>query len=297
MCTEKREDNYWISRRACLLAVVSFLYLTTMSIATTYGDGSGWHNSNNPLDTTGDEFFALDDVLAITNALEDPFYRSGENDMLPSVATPPPFVDVVPNCVLSPIDLVNVVNAVNNDDAFIAGPQPSIDPLPSDVFVSLRVTDLDGNVIDETNVGSTVLLVATAEDRADGSVGVFASYFDLQFDPAMLSVDGDPEFGFGAATNPGVATTGEIAGIGGARRNFFDPGKEEFVVAVPFLATQIGQANFTGDNGAALVYDQYDWFAPQFVGATLTVVPEPSCGALLAPLLLFFIQRPHRRPR
>ena len=167
--------NYRVKNRLlrkfamCVVATWFGLAFCPMASA----DSSGWHNSANAFDASGDGLFAPDDLVIVVNETLFPTIANLDGS-LPDVATPPPFVDINNDCFATPLDWLTMVNEIYNNGSILNGPPANVSLQPSEVIIRLRVRDLDGNLIQQTNVGSTVMLEATIQDVDEDSISAFA---------------------------------------------------------------------------------------------------------------------------
>jgi hypothetical protein len=283
--TAKRHGNY----NVCI-AIIGVL----LSLVSTQGwASSGWQNPTDALDVSGDEALAPDDLLIVANELlqyVDPISKNGQ---LPPVSTAPPFLDVNGDCFIAPLDALLLVNSIHGDpDAWLNGVPSNTVLSPSDSAIELRLSDAAGNLISQSNVGSTVFLTAVLIDDAATSRGSFAGYLDLGFDDQLVSVV-DTVFPVGRQlVNEGTLAAGLLTGIGSSTGNFGEIFRESFqgaseleLFTVTFSVEELGVVDFTGMNGASLVFGNNDWLRPTLNGTSLTVVPEPRLGWLILLLL------------
>ena len=173
------------------------------------------------------------------------------------------------------------------------------------------------NSISQVNVGDKFELKVYAQDlRELERGGVFAAYLDIEFDTAMVSVDGPIAYGdfyqyvqTGTVTDFGLANVGAVGfqAVESSIPGFTVPaplGPDEFLVfSVPLQATMGGSLSFMGRpasdqfQNVVLVFGQNAGVDPTDVEfgslAPFTVVPEPSSAVLLVLGSLVFIRRRH----
>lgn len=174
----------------------------------------------------------------------------------------------------------------------------------ADLLASAQVfvEDLSGNAISSINVGSDFRLkvvVQDIRDPADMFPGIFSAYLKVAFDNTLVTVPvgTTPNFvspfaqygggAFYAITSSGTLTT---INAGSFSTTFVIPGNApQTMFTFQFHAAAAGVESFVPSFDATLgheflFYNPTDVLAPseiQFIGAQLTIVPEPSCIALL----------------
>lgn len=116
--------------------------------------------------------------------------------------------------------------------------------------VRLEVAATDGTPLSTLEVGQTFVVNAYVQDLRTSPQGVFASYFDLQYDSSLVSVVGEGiEYGedFPNGHRADAGTLGTVADVGGFA-GFTQLGAgEELLVSVTFVALASGLAEFTAD--------------------------------------------------
>ncbi|MEM8678893.1 MAG: putative Ig domain-containing protein, partial [Planctomycetota bacterium] len=110
--------------------------------------------------------------------------------------------------------------------------------------------NLDGDVVTEVNTGDSFVLVLSVQDvRGDSAAGVFSDYADINYDGALVEVDGTFEFSttYGAGNSGSTATFGLLDEVGGT--DGISPlGGDVFeVMRIQMRAVAPGTATFTGD--------------------------------------------------
>lgn len=204
---------------------------------------TSWQNRANPIDVNGDGFFSSDDEWILGYELE----KTGPRELAPptNIEGPPPFLDV------------------NGDGVFS---HADIEALYADyVLFRLQPVSLDGSPIDQVTVGESFAVQVRVEDLRDDPRGVFAAYLDVEYDPALVSLDGELQFGdiyvndiSGDTSRPGLideagAFSGSIEPLGGG---------EFTVFTARFTATAAGEVVFSGnpaDDTPARDVNVYGW--------------------------------------
>ncbi|REK09071.1 MAG: hypothetical protein DWQ37_19645 [Planctomycetota bacterium] len=178
---------------------------------------------------------------------------------------------------------------------------------PALVQATMEVTDLGGNPITSIEAGGDFLLRAIVQDVRQPTPevsGVFAAYVNVDFDPSVAliepgtSLDHAPFFNI--LKSGDLSVPGQITAAGGAGVSLNAPGSDpQLLWSVMIHAEAPGTTTFTPSYFSApgeewLLYglDSVPPFMQdqvEFVGTSLTVVPEPSTfvlasvpGALLA---------------
>jgi cyclophilin family peptidyl-prolyl cis-trans isomerase len=131
--------------------------------------------------------------------------------------------------------------------------------------IRLQPVDLAGTPLSSVSVGQSFKLQAIAEDLRGNPTGVFAAYFDLNYDAALVELDGANPItrknNFDITPAGATTTPGLIDELGAARNSTAASLEESLVfVEVQFKAKATGQVNFTSDpaegNGRSfLLYD------------------------------------------
>ncbi len=103
---------------------------------------------------------------------------------------------------------------IRNDLTISGSPQPSGSLSNKEVRVEVFPTNLSGARISELSFGEEFILRATVKDvrpttaRINGNVGVYAAYFDVNWDPALAEAIGTPVFATNF-TNGASGTVGQ----------------------------------------------------------------------------------------
>ncbi len=123
--------------------------------------------------------------------------------------------------------------------------------------------------------------------------GVFAAYLNVNFDAGLAAIDPAADLDFGSyfplSRTFDVATAGKVKGAGASSGSIAEPTEQmQSLWSVPVTAMHPGVVNFTPwfDSGeghgvlllletAALPQAEIQW-----VGTSLTIVPEPSSVVL-----------------
>ncbi len=131
--------------------------------------------------------------------------------------------------------------------------------------IRLQVVDLNDNPLTTISIGQSFKVQAIADDLRENNTGVFAAFFDLNYDSAIVELDGaNPIIRKNSfdVTPSGITTTLGIVDELGAARNSTAASNLGSVVftEVRFKAKASGTANFTSDapegNGRSfLLYD------------------------------------------
>ncbi len=150
--------------------------------------------------------------------------------------------------------------------------------------VRLEVASTDGTPVSTLTAGQAFVVNVYVEDLRDVPEGVFASYFDLQYDSSLVSVNGEIEYGseFPNGHRADATTVGSVVDVG-AFAGFTELGSGEFLLAsVPFVTLANGVADFTADTTNASAGDDTRLFGldtsvplgqVSFVGVTLQIGP------------------------
>jgi len=144
------------------------------------GDGlSPWQNAAAPSDVNADGFTSPLDLLLVIRelnqgprALASTGEGEGESGM---------YYDVNGDEMLTSLDVLTVIRELNAE-----GEGESVE-------ISLEITDIDGNAVEEIAVGGEFVLNAYVQDLrtiddAPVGLGVFSAYMDVQFDTSKASV-------------------------------------------------------------------------------------------------------------
>ena len=186
----------------------------------------------------------------------------------------------------------------------------------------VEVDDLSGNPISSIAAGQDFKITVAVQDirsPVDEFPGIFAAYLDLSFDstladiaPTTTPVFGSPfaPYGGGASYSLSHNVTTVKINAGSFSLSLTSPGNAPQVLyTIQAHAQAPGIENFlpsfTSDPGMdVLFYNPPDVLSPsdlQFVGASLTIVPEPSSLALVAAGILatsaVFVSRCGQRKR
>jgi large repetitive protein len=123
----------------------------------------------------------------------------------------------------------------------------------------------NGQALTSVSVGQTFTLRVFADDLRASATGVFAAYFDLNFDSAIVELDGASPItrlnAFEISPSGGTSTPGLIDDFGAARSSTTASNLQEVVVAeIRFRAKAAGQVNFStdaaeGTGRSILLYD------------------------------------------
>ena len=289
----------YICRRFFYPSVALWLPVVCASAAM----AADWQNPADPLDVRGDGVVAAADVIEIVNELNGPVFSdpvTGALPIPPSPPNPPPFLDVSGDDFVSLLDMMTVRDAIN-------GITTSVGPSGDLVRVRLETSNEVGDPISRIGLGSTFFLNVFVEDIHDEPSGVGAAFLDVRFDPALVSPGGVVTPGeFFSLRAPDTSTPG-LLDEGGGLRSTQQLGAGEFLLfSVPFLADAPGVVTFLPE--PATLTPMHDVLLSGltepvptdrivYVGASITVVPEPSGTVLLslAVLVLLSYQRRQRQ--
>ena len=120
---------------------------------------------------------------------------------------------------------------------------------PDLVQLRLAITDTQGNVLTSVPQGGDFQLRGFVRDLRSDAKGVFAGYFDVNFDTALASVVGDIDHGNLYTTAPsGSVVAAGLDEVGGAQAGTNQLGAaEQLLFGVNMKATKSGTLNFTSD--------------------------------------------------
>jgi hypothetical protein len=167
--------------------------------------------------------------------------------------------------------------------------------------ISVVATDLSGNPILAINPGSQFLLQAKVADVRNPEPdfqGVFAAYLNVSFNGNMASIASNAQFDFGSyfplSRTFDINTAGKILGAGASSGTVTEPTQHlQPLWSVPMTAVKPGVVNFNPwfDNGSG--HEVLLLLEPgalpqadiQYLGTSLTIVPEPS-GIVLGAFFL-----------
>ena len=163
------------------------------------------------------------------------------------------------------------------------------------VAVSLEATNLSGTPITSIPAGGSFHLEAIIQDIRNPPPsydGVFAGYLNVTYNPALVTIVPTATITYGPTFTPSLtpsgdlSTPGQINEIGVSSESFASPGNAPQLLwaIIPATATLAGIEIFvpsfdsTPGHDTLLYGDDSAVPASQisFIGATLTVVPEPS---------------------
>ena len=119
--------------------------------------------------------------------------------------------------------------------------------------VRLQLVDLNDNPINSVSVGQSFKIQAIADDLRDTAAsGVFAAYFDLNYDSNIVELEGSSPItrknNFEVTPSGTTTTLGLIDELGAARSSTTASQLTSVVILdVRFRAKAAGQANFTSD--------------------------------------------------
>ena len=226
-----------------------------------------YQNAANQFDVNGDGHVSPLDALSIINDLN----KYGTHALTPlasdSAGSGPQtvtaqassaqsggssFVDVNGDGIVSPLDALKVINALNSNDV---------------VQVTFVATDMNGVPISSVPVGSTFQLEALVADvsgtatapvgTALGNGGVFEAEIDGAYNNALASIDPNatvafgPEYLNGEVSN--LSTPGQIIGTGSFATFQVPLGPGQFELwSIPVTATAVGTETFTPSPGTAI---------------------------------------------
>lgn len=169
---------------------------------------ASWQNPVDCNDTNQDGIVSAVDALNVIQqinrggARQLPELASGEPGSLSSVA----LIDTNGDGFLTPADAHQVIEFLN------AQGEGEV------LSVRLEVTDLDGNVITNADVGDEFQVRTYIQDLRDGdeAQGVFAAYLDVTYDDQLASVTAAPAFGttYANGRSGDISTDGLIDEVG-----------------------------------------------------------------------------------
>lgn len=133
------------------------------------------HNYEFPRDVTGDGHVSPVDALVTINYINGSTGLGALGEDPVTVSTMKP--DVNGDGFVSPADVLNIINAMADGEA------------GNVVTFSHQATDLDGNTITNVSVGQTFVLQTLVQDMRTSPQGVFAGYFDLDYDEGLVRVN------------------------------------------------------------------------------------------------------------
>lgn len=182
--------------------------------------------------------------------------------------------------------------------------------------ISVVATDVFGTPIVSIEPGNPFLLQARVADVRTPTPefqGVFAAYLNVSFDDGLAAIDPAADFDFDSffplSRTFDVSAAGKIMGAGASSSTVSEPGEQvQHLWSVPVTAVNPGVVNFTpwfdeADGHGVLLLLETAVLPPtniQWVGSSLTIVPEPSgvaLGAFCLAGLLGWYARSKRRSR
>jgi len=225
-----------------------------------------WRNPLQPLDVNGDTRITALDVLRVINALNDGGPRQlpptpgfgipiggggggGGGQIVPMSGQQPNYIDVNGDGRVTPRDALNVINKINA----AAGEQ---------VRIRLEATDVAGNPITSTPIGSDFQIRGYLQDLRDSAEGVFQAYMDIVYNQSVATAQGplsqtnfDPLYR--TFWDGNVSTPGLVNELGSAVTDVFNPlgPSERLQFVLPFHADAGGLATFTLDPAETDGYD------------------------------------------
>lgn len=254
---------------------------------------SGWQNTSEPLDVSNDGVIGINDYhIALNEFLLKRV--SDANGSLPAVTTAPPFFDTSGDGFMTPIDLLLFPN---QSGSVTPGIPANVTPVTGPASVSFDFFDLSGNAVSQVNVGDRFRVAAQVSDDRVQPLGALATYVDLLFDRSLATEQAttfptDFQFALaGLSTATGIEEVGALPFTLQPTSASFELFQMEFEAAAP------GTFSVNGANGYSLLVGEDVGVSPSFVGASLTIVPEPS-GLMLVSCVLGFcvcLGRKHRR--
>jgi len=263
----------------CVCAVFALVAFPFVSQA----PGQSWHNASNPFDVSGDDFLGVDDFHPLISELSAPTITVNG---LPTVASPPPFLDVNNSDTFSPIDALLLINEHNDNGTFSAGIPDDDVRIDGPAMISFQFEDSMGNTINQASIGDSFFMRATLNDLRDVPLDIYAAYVDILFDRTLVENSFNVDFGqnsffdqAGELTDFGVDEVGTVLTRGLALADSYSDGRNFF--RAELTAAAEGTFEVTGDDGYVLMLGILDAIAPTYNSATLTIVPEPGSAAML----------------
>lgn len=232
--------------------------------------GDLMHNAAFPSDVNNDGHTTPVDALFIINELNNGGARSLVD--APDLLATGLRYDVNNDAFLTPVDALLVLNELNAE-----GEDGDL------VRIRVGATDVDGNAIETIEVGQAFQLRAYVQDltaRANG--GVFAAYLDIEYDDALVSVDGPivhntasyGNFPSGSLSTPGlVDEAGSIDGLSPLGPN------ELVLFSINMMADAAGTVTFAPNPA-----DQTG-----VLDVLLFGVPEGETSSIVAPERIEFV--------
>ncbi|MBC8355870.1 MAG: tandem-95 repeat protein [Planctomycetes bacterium] len=137
-------------------------------------DINAFHNYQHPTDTNQDEAVSPLDALVVINHING---ASGlaEGDGAPGNSVMKP--DVNGDGFVSPLDVLNVINDLAEGEA------------GNVVTFSHQATNVAGDPITTVSVGQTFVFQTLVEDTRASAQGLFAAYFDLDYNESLVGVN------------------------------------------------------------------------------------------------------------
>lgn len=246
---------------------------------------SPWQNQANHLDVNADGRVTPLDALSIINSLNNGGARAltstqaatsipGSTQTATSTVAKPLYYDVSGDGVLSAVDALFVINALNET--------------PPSMRIRLQAADLSGNPISFVDPGADFQLQAFVQDlRTENADGVFSAYVDVTYDENLATVN--PPLNHSAtypnAPKGDIDTPGLIDEAGGIDGLTALGSQERLLWNVVFTAGTSGTIVFTPDpadepDSEVLLFGEFD-VVPQnhveLVGTSLAIgAPLPS---------------------
>jgi cyclophilin family peptidyl-prolyl cis-trans isomerase len=118
--------------------------------------------------------------------------------------------------------------------------------------VRLQVVDLNNNPLTSLSVGQSFKLQIIADDLRDSKTGVFAAFADINYDSALIELDGATPItrlnNYDVTPSGTTTTVGLVDELGAARNSTNASNLESVVVAeIRFKAKASGTASFSSD--------------------------------------------------
>ena len=137
-------------------------------------DINAFHNYESPTDVNADGAISPLDALVVINYLNGASGVAEGEDELPTSTMKP---DVNGDGHISPLDALMVINDLAEGEAGAV------------VTFSHQATNVSGEPITSVGIGDTFYLQTLVEDTRSSAQGVFAAYFDLDYDESLVRVN------------------------------------------------------------------------------------------------------------
>ena len=251
-----------------------------------------WQNPTDANDVDNSGVIAHRDAVIDVNWL-----NSLGSGPVPSMGSPPPYYDVTGDNLISPADVVHLVNQLIANAGSPAPPSAGVPTVPGgpQVAIQLVVTDSGGTPISVATPGQALQLQVFAQDLrvSPPLAGVFSASTDIAYSGVALgpgSAVYEPSW---FADSPADSSAPGLLADLNATTTSLTPATTapELLFSLPLVAGAAGLATFTSSAASASELHDFLLFGNDdpiplnqvvFGTATLTIVPEPASWTLAA---------------